>query len=651
MLSKQPWGQLEAPLAKKPMALGAVALAALQFVSALSAWYGLAFASRLFDVSGLTERQVRGLECVGVLVLLLGLLLGVADVTSGPVPWRLRRGLHRVWQAGLPLGSLPFLSGQMRLLPALASVALAVRYVPEGVLARLGEQRAWRWAMLGFTATIAVGFVAVGRALPGSTDNDSAYYIGVARYIARTHQFREPIVWQFLNHAPSVFHRPFDYWHGFASLCLVPIFMLFGDSYRVAGTTMGVVSAATLGLFTYLIVFAAPLRNAALQVLALLLFAFSPALLAYRFDVETIPFVHVWLLLSLIALARRRLVLATASACLLFLSRADAAMISVLLCLSAAYLTFEPTARARDLVRVSFTISVFALLYLGYHLLVFGTPGPPGALMAARLVDGNAPYCWVDAPQLWTFAERTAPQFVADRVQVALTTLQQVAFFPNYPLWLGCALLATAPAASPRRGLDRVARLVLFGGAAGIALASPAVFAWWRSLHPLLPAFVLVGAYGAETLFDDLWCFLRERRVRRGWLRLSLGVSLLAFVVSLLSPLHIAAPRGEGPAFAKELAELDTTFAGETVMSARSWWVLAYTKAPSVGLPFNGEQGIGAVLRRYHPKWVLIVNGENLLGSSEVVKALLEGRQDHIDGVPLRLERRSAALTLYAVGR
>ncbi len=631
------------------MALGRVALTVLQFASVLSAWYGLAFASRLWDVTGLGARQVRGLECLAVLVLLVGLLLGVSDVTTGPVLTRLRRGLACVWQAGLPLGLLPFCTGHLRFLPALVSVALAVRYVPDGALSRLTEQRAWQWAMLGFAATIAVGFVAVGRALPGSTNNDAAYYFGMARYIVRTHRFEEPIVWQFLSHAPSVYHRPFDYWHGFASLFLVPIFALFGSTYRVAGTTMGLLSGATLVLFAYLIAVAAPLRNAALQVLALLLFAFSPALLPYRFDVETIPFVHVGLLVALIALARRRLLLATVSACLLFLARADAASLSVLLCLSAAYLSFEPGARSRALLRIGLTLAAFAALYVGYHWLMFGTPGPPGALVAARLTDGNGPYCWWDVPGMYTLSQRLAPQFIADRVQVALNTLQQVSFFPNYPVWLGCTLLGAAPASSPRRSVDSVARLLLFGGAAGIALASPAVFAWWRSLHTLLPVFVLVGAYGAETLFTRAWGFLRERCTRVVWVRLSVGVGLLAFVVSLLSPLHIAAAQSEEPAFTKELVQMDATFAGQTVMTARSWWVLAYTHATAVGLPYNGEDAMGVVLRRYHVRWLLIANGETLISSNDVVNELLAGRRAQIAGVRMRLVSRSDLLTLYAV--
>ena len=649
MLSKQSWGRGEASSPHAQLALAPMAVALLQFMSALSAWYGLAFASKLGDVSGLQAGQVRALACLGVFVLLVGFLIGVSDTSSGSLVARAHLGLARVWPAGLPLGLLPLCTGHWRLLPALLSVALAARYVPEGALARLSERRAWQWAMLGFAATLAVGFVAVGRALPGSTNNDAAYYFGMARYIARTHRFQEPIVWQFLNQAPSVFHRPFDYWHGFVSLFMVPIFALFGSSYRVAGTTMGLVSGSSLVLFAYLIAVAAPLRNAALQILALLLFAFSPALLPYRFDVETIPFVHLWLLVALIALAERRMVLASCSACLLFLFRADAATLSALLCLCAAYLAFQPGARERDWLRVVLTISAFALLYVGYHWLVFGTPGPPGALLAARLMDGTGPYCWSDAPAVWTLSQRFAAQFIADRVHVALDTLQVVSFFPNYPIWLGCTLLAAAPTSSPRRGLDWVARLVFFGGAAGTALASPAVFATWRSLHTLLPVFVLAGAYGAEALFDGMWRFLRARRARAGWARFSAGVSLLAFVMALLSPLRLAAAQSEEPAFTKELTAMDATFAGQTVMTARSWWVLAYTHTSAVALPFNGEEAMGIVLRRYHPKWLLIVNGETVLGSNDAVNELLAGRRDQIAGVHMQLQSRSSLLTLYSV--
>jgi hypothetical protein len=90
------------------------------------------------------------------------------------------------------------------------------------------------------------------------------------------------------------------------SLILVPPLMLFGATPRTAFVTMSVVSAASVFAFWYLVCFALPLRHRATQLLALVLFALSPAMDAFRFQTESIAVAQLFIVLSLIALYRGR---------------------------------------------------------------------------------------------------------------------------------------------------------------------------------------------------------------------------------------------------------------------------------------------------------------------------------------------------------
>src|SRR6188768_1158371 len=238
---------------------------------------------------------------------------------------------------------------------------------------------------------------------------------------------------------------------------------------------------------------------------------------------------------------------------------------------------------------------------------------------------------------------------MAGRVQVAGDTLSQAGFFPYQALWFGCALLAAKRIGSRRRGLDAISRCVLFVGAAVVALTNPAVFATWRSLHTLLPVLVLAGAYGAESLLSALSGLVERATHSPGFARQCLASISACTALGLFHPLDLSVVHPAPPPFIKELAELDSTFAGEPVMTARSWFVLAYTSAPAVGLPFNGEQAIEGVLLRYAVKWLVVVNGENTLGSASVTSELLSGARSQIGSVHLTLRQRCSFITLFHV--
>jgi len=622
---------------------------ALRGLPLIAGWLSIAFAPTIHAIDGLKAWQARLLAACAVGILVLGVLFGISGQQPGSPLLRLERALGLLWPPALPLVSLVVLPYELRFVALAMSALLAVVFVGRDTCAQLVDSRAWRWALMGFAACAALAFIAIGRALPGSYDNDAAYYFGMARHLVLTHRWEEPLVWQFLTRAPQLTHAPFDYWHGFSALSLVPAMAVFGPTHLVAGTVMGVVSGASVLLFAYLISCAAPLESPVVQLLALLLFIWSPAVVTYRFDVDTVGFVHLWLLAALVALAKRRLAWAAAFACFTFLWRAESITLTILLSSSALYLALvEPRCKAQ-LSRVLLVLATLALSYVGYHWFVFGTPAPPGALVASNLSDGLAPYYWQSQTATLPLSQRFTPEYIAGRVQVAGDTLSQAGFFPYQALWFGCALLAAKQIGSRRRGLDAISRCLLFVGAAVIALTNPAVFASWRSLHTLLPVLVLAGAYGAESLLSAL-SGLIERATHSPLLARGCTACISACTaLGLFHPLDLSVVHPAEPAFVKELAALEATFAGEPVMTARSWFVLAYTNAPAVGLPFNGEQAIESVLRRYAVKWLVIVNGENTLGSASVTNELRSGARSQIGSIHLTIRQQCSFITLFHV--
>src|SRR5712692_3957164 len=137
------------------------------------------------------------------------------------------------------------------------------------LLARQAPQRRmgtmWRRFLLVITLCLCAHYLAVGWVAVGNLDNDAAYYYGVARHIATTGRYEEPIIWQYLNPPATLIHRPFDYWQGLTALLLVPWLALFGATHHVALVTMAVISGLGLLAFYYLTVFALPLRHAWVQ--------------------------------------------------------------------------------------------------------------------------------------------------------------------------------------------------------------------------------------------------------------------------------------------------------------------------------------------------------------------------------------------------
>src|SRR5262249_38166445 len=241
------------------------------------------------------------------------------------LPWARRPGVGRLpapsrAPATVALVLLSLATWAWRLLrraPSAPDIALLTRsHRPP----RLG---AWEWCLFVFVLVVAAIYLATGASLHEIIYNDAAYYYGVARHMALTGRFEEPLVWHFLRPPNGIVHAPFDYWGCLTVLLLVPPLAVFGATPETAFLTMSAVTAASLLAFWYLICIALPLRYHAAQLLALVLFAFSPALDVYRFQPESICVAQLFLLLALIALCRRRVVLAVLCAFAILLARGD----------------------------------------------------------------------------------------------------------------------------------------------------------------------------------------------------------------------------------------------------------------------------------------------------------------------------------------
>jgi hypothetical protein len=599
------------------------------------------------ELPGIGHPLLFTLKLIAVGGIVAGVLSERGDPATATVG--LRSGVGRYWLVFVPPAILCFVpgagesAGNVRLFIMCATALLVIvrdRRLSDAACRPETTSNPWNRGLLLAAVCLCIAYVMVGRTATGSTDNDPAYYYGVARHILLTHRYEEPIVWHFLVKPRHVLHYPFDYWSGLASLSLLPFFWIFGATHGVAGAFMGLVSGLSVVAFAYLVSTAAPLRSRVAQLVSLLLYAFSPALMRFRFDVETIPFVHLWMILSLIALARRRPEWAVLFAFFMFWSRPEDVVLAVVVSAVALAVAAGSPASRRRAGLTLLTGALCGSVYLGYHLVVFRTLLPAGASIGRRLTDYMALYRWTSAPPTtWTVQDNLRPEYFAGRTQVALSNLQEVGFFVNYPVWIALAVIRGWRWPRGRCNVEGISWVMLFGGMVAISLVNPTMFAWQRTLHALLPVFVLAGAYGAESLFETL----------RGAPRFVRHLPALLLAVIMIHPLQMSLAPGTPLPFGADMAALDATLAGGTTMSPRPWSVIAETRSPAVYVPENGEGAVEAVLRRYKVRWLLLVGDECLGQSQALCRELMNGTRSKIGGVTLTKRETRGALTLFDV--
>jgi len=476
------------------------------------------------------------------------------------------------------------------------------------------------------------------------TDNDGAYYFGVARHMALTHRFEEPIVWHFIQPPETLLHAPFDYWGCMTALLLVPSLAAFGAQPETAFATMAAISAASVLAFWYLICIALPLRYRATQLLALVMFAFSPAMDRFRFQPESTAVAQLFILLALIAFCRRRLILAIAGAFFAVLARGDALILFGLVFLAVLFEARMETDR-RPIWQVLLAGLSCVAIYVLWSVMSFATLTPPGQHVLpflrsyAQVFDFGVP-----EPPSWS---RLLDWFrwssMADRIASAYTTLRAVPFAPAQDWWLAIALLPAVGLFRRRPRSESFIWLLCFAGYFLVAWTAGPGFNPQRAPHTFTPLVILAGALGVDVIVArlDTWAGRSHAPVRT--LLASAGVfTLSAFFLAGLPAFYRVAPVG-GSQLGAELARLDDTLSGEPVASNVPWYVIAYTHSAAVSIPSNGEAAIEAVLDRYRVRWMVIsglvlvrIDGE----SRGVLQDILAGTKAnvgrfHLERVPV----------------
>lgn len=506
-----------------------------------------------------------------------------------------------------------------------------------------------------------VVYVGVALNMVGGRENDASYYFGVARWIAAHGTLEEPIVWHFLSPPRAIVHPAFDYWQGLTSVLLALPMALFGRTHLVASVTMAVLSSLSVGLFTYLVVVARPLASRATQLAAVLAFALSPAMQAFRFDTETLVIFHLGLLASLIAYAHGRLALAAALSFLVFLTRADG-LVSCGLIWGFLLLRALPGLRTRQgraaLARVVLAMLAVLGLYVWSNHVRFGALTPPGARQGPFLTD----YL-----QLYVYDPRRHPGSI---VELLTGRLNQRAFGAAFDdvreafehidyvlaedalLWLlPLALLAWWRPRSDPSGLHRLSFALVCVGSLAIAWLGPVVFSEGRTLHGLVPAMTLLVMMTAELPARALASALEKKRpeLARTVFALATAAILVPTFLWLRPYRPLAILRAD---FEAELAALDDTLGGARVATTSPWWVIANTDSPAVLLPAQSEVTMARVLHRYDVEYVLFTydDAEGWGPSSWAVWApYRDGRRTEVG--PFRLVRvhQSERLVLYRV--
>lgn len=586
---------------------------ALGFVAPLPAYFGLStylYEQRTNLVFGWASRLAGSAALAALFLLCLAAAFGEVP-RDRRAAWR--STLKRLSQAGIPLvplAFLPFAARSPTWALALFAVALLAHCSTYGRSmadadpeSRGDPLNPFEVSLLGFCLLVLIVYVQIGARADGSFQNDSAYYFGVAKFMARTAKFQEPIVWHFLRKPAKLPTLPFDYWGGLTSVVLAPFLALFGQTHRVANVVMAVLSAGSVALFGYLLAVERLVRNRLVAAALLIGFALVPALSDFRFDTESIPLYHVLVLCTLLLALRGRWAWASFAAGLLYHVRPDALVVTLLVWAWALY----QSRKRGGLRRVVAVQAIVLVVTLGYDLLAFGTPFGVRAI-AVRLPSQFFLYRWGFHPQVHLIASRLDQHSVAKRMGEVVRTLGDI--IPGGVVLLSLIVTAGVMTLRDRARDPQAVRALLWclslPCAMAIGIASGPMFAPWRTLHPLIPLVMLSGGCALD-------CLVRAVHPLEGparWFRRA-GAMSLSLVVAVMVVWHLSlyGYRASAPLRPRllELRKLNGLLHGEVVASNLPWYVIADTDSPSVNIPVDGPRALEQVLKRYHARWILIM--------------------------------------------
>jgi hypothetical protein len=498
---------------------------------------------------------------------------------------------------------------------------------------RHGRLGTWELSLLAFSLAVCAAYVVVALRFKRITFNDGAYYYGVARHMARTGRFEEPIVWHFLHLPDSIVHAPFDYWGPATSLLLVPSMLVFGATFRTAFVTMSVISSAALLAFWYLVCRALPLRYRVTQLLALVIFAFSPAMDVYRFQPESIAIAQLFLLLALIAFCHRRSAVALLCGFGIVLARSDGSILFGLISVACLLREWQPVAgRARRVGRVVLAGLACVGAYSVWSLASFGTLTPPGARLVPFLPSYWRVFDFVAPEQrpLTPLSLRFTSAYVVQQMERAFRILRGTPFTPAGDWWLILALVPALRQFRRRPPAEPLIWVLGIGGYFLMAWTSGPGFAAVRAPYTFVPLVILAGALGIDAIASALDAWMRRDRSPR-WAPTVVGAALLTVCSVLLIRLPVLRGTANLSNLGRQmqLTKLEEVLNGEPVASNVPWYLIAFTDSPTVSIPFNGPEAIEAMLTRYPVQWMVVRPG---FGARSVpfLDGLLSGANDRL---------------------
>ncbi len=461
-------------------------------------------------------------------------------------------------------------------------------------------------ALLAFTLAAAVHWVALAASFHTLSDNDGAYYFGLARRIATTGRFEEPIVWHFLTSPERIVHAPFDYWAPMPVFALVVPMAVFGATNAVAAVTIALVGTATLVAFWYLVCVSMPFRHPITRFLAIVLFALSPGTASWRLQPESIVFVHLFILLALIAYCAGRHALSVLLAAGIFLSRTDGVFLFGVFVLANVHATYR--LGLRQTARPLAAAAGFAAVYIAWSFVSFGTPTPPAPSKLPFLLSYWQVFNWgiqVDRSPQFVLAKLDWAYFVA-RIEQGYQAIRSGGFVAVQDVWLLFAVLSVVPILRGGRRGVALAWMLFFVGFTVHVWLSGESFASWRAPYGYLPLIVIAGALGVEEVLNHVGAWPTHERQRALGL-LGTSVVFAAFITNIAARARLPVPLDDSrTAQVDFMRQVEPLVGGRPVASNASWWVLAYTTSPVVSIPINGEAAIDAVLEKYGVEYVVL---------------------------------------------
>ncbi|MCS6857761.1 MAG: hypothetical protein NZM37_08630, partial [Sandaracinaceae bacterium] len=512
----------------------------------------------------------------------------------------------------------------------------------------------WGWLPMLLAISIEYGLVAPSIISPWG--GDDAYYYALARRIARTGRFDEPIVWHLLTLPEKAIHPAFDYWQPLPSLALVPSFLVFGDQIEVATWTMVFFSLLSIWLFALVLIRSRVIATQPFQIFALLAFTWSPAMPLFRFRVESPVFCQIAWLLTLLAFIKERFALAALFAFFAAFARTDSLLPILLIWLLLLLFSLRKVAWTRfwrkapawlPVVGVMFACFAF---YVSIHLFRFGEPLPPGARLAPALSCIEELFEWNPmrkplSPIGWLKA-RLDQATLSHAFEVLKGLLSGGAYvFRGEPLIeiLGVGMvvvflmLLTKRSFSIAEKVYTISVVMALCGSFLLALGAPAVFSPNRTLQSLVPFYVVASVGTIERLVFWLWKALERLRSNESTPSFSVDLTKvscsLMFFLSLgrfESKIHL--PPSYDTFAMKRIEELTSAMGSDVIATNFPLWLVP-SGATAVLFPYQDDATRLMVLERYRPSWLLLHTPPHPIWGPRAVS----GWVAYYDGQPHRL--------------